>query len=139
MAPPGMPNTTSAPTRSSAYTRACAPVARVLPCGLGSAGSWVLAGVVGTWGACGWGAWGWSPGRRGASRCGERAARSFGLGAVGPGAVAVAVAGVGAADPGLRLVICSVMACLSAIGVGGIKNPPVPFGSRGERAVAGLV
>jgi hypothetical protein len=39
----------------------------------------------------------------------------------------------------LRLVICSVMACLSAIGVGGIKNPPVPFGSRGERAVAGLV
>ena len=26
-----MPNTTSAPTRSSAYTSACAPVARTLP------------------------------------------------------------------------------------------------------------
>src|SRR5690348_5673338 len=83
-----MPNTTSAPTRSSACTRACAPVTRTLPgpglatCarGASAAGAPLGAGTgaVADPGAGGSAACAWS-GRTG-GWCAERAARSRGLG-----------------------------------------------------------
>src|SRR5260370_19338250 len=91
-----MPNTTSAPTRSSAYTSAWAPVALILPglvaCACGSDGA-VPASGAGTAGAAGTGAvlareaagCGWSAGRA-AGGGGERAARAPGLGPRGPAA-----------------------------------------------------
>src|SRR5208283_3238061 len=128
MAPPGMPNTTSAPTRSSAYTSACAPVARTLPglvtCarggsdptpgagtadpgapGTGLAGT----GLAGTGAASGASAGrGWSAARAD-GWCGERAARSRGLGPEGPAALGSAPAGRSVPAGPLRPVICSVI------------------------------
>src|SRR6266849_1846249 len=144
-----MPNTTSAPTRSSAYTSAWAPVALILPglvtCACGSDGA-VPASGAGTAGAAGTGAvlagegagCGWSAGRA-AGWCGERAARSRGL---GPGGRAAAAAGRSVPAGPVRPVICSVIGKSPSLGFGGIsgiKNPPVPDGSRGERAASCLV
>src|SRR5271157_5531628 len=160
MAPPGMPNTTSAPTRSSAYTSACAPVARTLPglvtCarggsdptpgagtadpgapGTGLAGT----GLAGTGAASGASAGrGWSAARAD-GWCGERAARSRGLGPEGPAALGSAPAGRSVPAGPSRPVICSVIgkSPLAWLGSGGIKNPLEPDGSRGERAVSCLV
>src|SRR5271166_1211313 len=172
MAPPGMPNTTSAPTRSSAYTSACAPVACTLPrlvtCARGSdptpcagtdpapGSSAPCAGTAGAGlagagpagaGLAGAGAAsvasagrGWSAARAG-GWCGERAARSFGLGPEGPAVLGSAPAGRSVPAGPLRPVICSVIgkSPLAWLGSGGIKNPLVPDGSRGERAVSCLV
>src|SRR6266849_2598472 len=114
-----MPNTTSAPTRSSAYTSAWAPVALILPglvtCACGSDGA-VPASGAGTAGAAGTGAvlageaagCGWSAGRA-AGWCGERAARSRGLGPGGPAAAAGGPGGYGGVDPPVRGRFCGVV------------------------------
>src|SRR5437868_489657 len=81
-----MPNTTSAPTRSSACTSACAPVTRTLPglvtCARGASAAgaplWAGTGAAAAPGAAGSAACAWS-GRTG-GWCAERAARSRGLG-----------------------------------------------------------
>src|SRR5580693_7328006 len=161
-----MPNTTSAPTRSSAYTSACAPVARTLPglvtCARDGSDPTPGAGTAPTPGVgldptpdsalagaalAGAGAVGGASAGRGWSAaradgwCGERAARSRGLGPEGPAVLGSAPAGRSVPAGPLRPVICSVIgkSPLAWLGSGGIKNPLVPDGSRGERAVSCLV
>src|SRR6516162_10252577 len=112
MAPPGMPNTISTPSRSSAATSAWAPVIWTGPL----AGSWSASG-------------GPAPGaasRPAASRAGARAARSRGDGAW-PGRAGP----VGPVREPTAVVVWSVIAYVSFICVGhanaGNKKPLLPW------------
>ena len=158
-----MPNTTSAPTRSSAYTSACAPVARVLPglvtCARGGSDPTPCPGVSCAGVPCAGMPWrrarsapGWT--RRPAAglrpgAAGRRRGRVGGAASGRPGPagwdpkVRPSAGRPPRAAPYLR-VPCGPSSARSSVslhrlGSGGIKNPLVPDGSRGERAVSCLV
>src|SRR3984957_5545758 len=136
-----MPNTTSAPPRSSAYTSACAPVARTRlgpvtgTRGVSADPCWAGPGSAGA-GGSGRGcsaAWEGSAARV-ASRCGERAARSRGLGTAEAGGAGLPAGLSGPAEP-LRPVICSVIGWSPwlALSTGGRRHKKSPRAGRQSR------